>query len=110
MGLPQMFWDDDVQGPPDRFRWQITKEFGRGAVPDLNHSLSIREDDPIRGLLDHESEQLKAIRAGQHRASLRNRSDKTRKRTAPIQGTGNKSNPRSCPTLFLGGAGGQQFR
>jgi len=72
-----MFWDDDVQGPPDCFLRQITKEFGRGAVSDLNHSLSIREDDPIRGLPDDEPEQVKAIRAGQHRASLRNRSDRT---------------------------------
>jgi hypothetical protein len=70
-----MFRDDDVQGAADRFLRQITKEFGRGAVPDLNHSLSICEDDPIRGLLDDESEQVKAICAGQHRASLRNRSD-----------------------------------
>jgi hypothetical protein len=29
----------------------MTKEFGSGAVPDLNHSLLIGEDDPIRGLL-----------------------------------------------------------
>jgi hypothetical protein len=73
--MPQISWDDDVQGAPDRFLRQITKEFGRGAVSDLNHALSICEDDPIRGLLDDESEQVKAIRAGQHRASLRNRSD-----------------------------------
>src|SRR5262245_65471964 len=73
VGMPQMFWDDDVQGAPDRFLRQITKEFGRGAVPDLNHSLSICEDDTIRGLLDDEAEQVTAIRAGQHRASLTTR-------------------------------------
>jgi hypothetical protein len=78
-----MFRDDDVQGAADRFLRQITKEFGRGAVPDLNHSLSICEDDPIRGLLDDKSEQVKAIRAGQHRASLRNRSDRTGERGSP---------------------------
>jgi hypothetical protein len=55
-----MFWDDEVQGAADRFLRQITKEFGRGAVPDLNHALSICEDDPIRGLLDDEPEQVKA--------------------------------------------------
>src|SRR5262245_43279430 len=75
VGMPQMFRDDDVQGAADRFLRQITKEFGRGAVPELNHSLSICKDDPIRGLLDDESEQVKALRAGQHRASLRNMSD-----------------------------------
>jgi hypothetical protein len=71
----EVFRDDDVQGAPDRFFLRVTKEFGRGAVPDLNHALSICEDDPIRGLLDDESEQVKALRAGQHRASLRYRSD-----------------------------------
>src|SRR5215467_9316611 len=71
VGMPQMFRDDDVQGAADRFLRQITKEFGRGAVPDLNHSLSICDDDPVRGLLDDESEKVKAIRAGQHRVSLR---------------------------------------
>src|SRR5262249_28365772 len=54
VGMPQMFRDDDVQGAADRFLRQITKEFGRGAVPELNHSLSICKDDPIRGLLDDE--------------------------------------------------------
>src|SRR5262245_1048381 len=75
VGMSQMFRDDDVQRAPDPFLQKITKEFGRDAVPDLNNALSICEDDPIRGLLDDESEQVKAIRAGQHRASLRNRSD-----------------------------------
>jgi hypothetical protein len=75
VGLLQVFRDEDVQGAPDCFLRQITKELGRGAVPELNRSLSICEDEPIRGLLDDESEQVKAILAGQHRASLRNRSD-----------------------------------
>src|SRR5262249_55438755 len=56
VGTPQMFRDDNVQGAPDRFFRQMAKEFGRGAVPDLNHTLSICEDDPIRSALDDESE------------------------------------------------------
>src|SRR5262249_32277956 len=75
VGMPQMFWDDDVQGTADRLLRRITEEFGRGAVPDLNHPRPIREDDPIRGWLDDASEQVRTVRAGQHRASLRNRSD-----------------------------------
>src|SRR5262245_25398987 len=69
-----MFRNDDVQRAADRFLRQITKKFSRGVVPDLNHALSICEDDPIRRLLDDESEQVKVIRAEQHRALLRNRS------------------------------------
>jgi hypothetical protein len=52
VGTPQMLRNDDVQAPADRFVRTITKEVVSGLVPGLDHSLSIRDDDGIRILVN----------------------------------------------------------
>lgn len=57
--MPQMLWNDGVQAPANYFVPRITKDVGRGIVPDLNHALSIRENDGIGSLVNNQPENFK---------------------------------------------------
>src|SRR5207244_9239190 len=75
-GLPESLWGLSralcarkpplcQKAPVNYFDPRISKNVGRGIVPDLNHSLSVRENDGIRSLINNKPENLKAIIAAQ---------------------------------------------
>jgi hypothetical protein len=61
MRTTKMRWNDDIQVLADRFVETIAKKIGCSAVPDVNSSLTVREDDGIGGLVNNQPEHFQAV-------------------------------------------------